>query len=162
MKLINQVSPEFSPSRITHGKKFPFILLIVAVVLMTQLYVAFLPVQKNYQPNDLLQETGALEKTTYDEAHIGMTGGGNIAYFIDDRTIINLDGLINSLKYFRALKTGKANDFIDEMKIDYIYGNEYMITKSDPYGDIFQGHLEKVKNTSITGNFTLYRYNPNK
>ena len=47
-----------------------------------------------------------LEKATPPGAFIGSTGGGVVAYFIKDRTIINLDGLMNTTEYFRLLKEG--------------------------------------------------------
>lgn len=125
---------------------------------MTELF----PLSGKPNSETILDEVQHLEQSTDSGSIIGMTGGGNIAYFINDRTIINLDGLINSPKYFRALKTGKANDFINEMQIEYIYGSEYMLTKSDPYKDIFAGHLEKIQNRYISDSFSLYRYNPYK
>ena len=80
----------------------------------------------------------ALEEHTEPGSLIGSTGGGVIGYFIQDRTIINLDGLINSHEYFQALEAYEANDYLDRVGLDYIYGNPYMITSSDPYMNIFR------------------------
>jgi len=45
-------------------------------------------------------------------AIIGMTGGGNAGYFIKNRTIINMDGLINSYANFQAVKEEKAGAYL--------------------------------------------------
>jgi len=87
-----------------------------------------------------------------------MPGGGNVAYFMDDRTIVNLDGLVNSPEYFRALKNGTANDFLNKLNLRYVYGKEYMIKSSDPYEAIFVNRLEEIKQIPGTGGFVLYRY----
>ncbi len=50
----------------------------------------------------------AVENETPPGSIIGSTGGGVVAYFIKDRTIINLDGLMNSTTYFSLLKKGDA------------------------------------------------------
>ncbi len=96
-----------------------------------------------------------LEQATEPGAVIGSTGGGNIAYFIHDRTIVNLDGLMNSVTYFKSMKNGTASFFLDQMGLDYVFGNAYMITESDPYNTIFANHLEKI---DYFANATLYRY----
>jgi len=44
-----------------------------------------------------------VEKHTPPGSLVGMTGGGNVGYFIRDRTIINMDGLINSFPYFQSV-----------------------------------------------------------
>ena len=72
---------------------------------------------------------------------IGMTGGGLSAYFVPDRTIINLDGLINSADYFSKLKDGKATDFLIENNVKYIYGSELVLLDSDPYRWVFTDTL---------------------
>ena len=100
------------------------------------------------QPLEALTETGSL---------IGSTGGGRIAYFIKDRTIVNLDGLINSPEYFQSLKLGKGAAFLDRMGLEYIIGNNYMLTNSDPYSGLFKDHLLKITNIDDQ---TLFRYIP--
>ncbi len=101
----------------------------------------------------------ALEKETPSGSRIGSTGGGVVAYFIKDRTIINLDGLMNSTDYFHLLKQGKANQYMDEIGMQYLYGNKYMITDSDPYMGLFKNRVEFIKDVWGSG---LYRYFPNK
>jgi len=48
-------------------------------------------------PHPYLVETEQIEKNTRPGSVIGMTGGGVTAYFIHDRTVVNLDGLIMEL-----------------------------------------------------------------
>jgi hypothetical protein len=100
-----------------------------------------------------------LENTTPPGARIGSTGGGVIAYFIHDRTIINLDGLMNSTEYFQLLKEGKATKYLDRIGMDFLYGNKYMITDSDPYMGMFKNRVEFIQDVWGSG---LYRYFPNR
>jgi hypothetical protein len=84
-----------------------------------------------------------------------MTGGGDTAYFVRDRTIVNLDGLINSHGYFQALKKFEAASYLDKIGLRYIYANPYMITKSDPYWQNFAVRLELIQDF---GTVALYKY----
>ncbi len=72
--------------------------------------------------------------------------------------VVNLDGLINSNEYFQYLKAGKANVYLDRIGLDYIYGNDYMLTSSDPYF-IF---TNRVKVEKVILGSTLFRYLPNR
>ncbi len=101
----------------------------------------------------------AVEKETPVGAKIGSTGGGVVAYFIKDRTIINLDGLMNSTYYFHLLKQGNANIYMDEVGMQYLHGNKYMITDSDPYMGLFKNRVEFMKDVWGSG---LYTYLPGK
>lgn len=107
---------------------------------------------------DYLAETRELEFYTNENSLIGMTGGGETAYFIHNRTIVNLDGLINSKEYFEALKTATADRFLSDMGLDYVYGNPYMLLETEPYRAIFTGRLEPVGFIRGGSSFTLYRY----
>jgi hypothetical protein len=106
---------------------------------------------------DYLVGIHALEDSTEPGSLIGSTGGGVIGYFIKDRTIVNLDGLINSPEYFSLLKIGHGAVFLDRMGLDYVFGSETVLTQSDPYSEIFANHLLKVDYKSEG---TLYRYIP--
>jgi len=107
---------------------------------------------------DYLSEVRQLEANTREGSLIGMTGGGNFAYFIQNRTIINLDGLINSADYFHAMKTGTAQQWLDDLPLDYAFGKEYTLTVSDPYNVIFADRLEKIGEIQGDERFTLFRY----
>jgi hypothetical protein len=137
-------------------------LVCVLIIINFSIYVIRkVPFDNGSKSNEFLEEIRILENSTESGSRIGMPGGGNIAYFINNRTIINLDGLMNSPDYFKALKTGKAVDFINMMKISYIYAKEYMVQESDPYAGIFKGHIEKILTLTDTDSFVLYKYYPN-
>src|SRR3990172_13312504 len=55
----------------------------------------------NYFPADrpYMEVLPYLEENAPPGSVIGMTGGGNVGYLIHDRTIVNMDGLINSNEY---------------------------------------------------------------
>jgi hypothetical protein len=106
--------------------------------------------QHSYQ-----QETAALQQTTQPGSVIGMTGGGVTAYFIQDRTVVNLDGLINGKEYFEQLKKGNADEYFESIKMQYVYGAPSMLLDSDPYRWVLEGHLTPIHQF---GDSTLYAY----
>ncbi|MFZ5879709.1 MAG: hypothetical protein ACOY0R_10085 [Chloroflexota bacterium] len=88
-----------------------------------------------YGPNlPYLDSVRFLEEHTPPGAMIGMTGGGNVGYYIQDRTIVNMDGLINSPAYFEALQAGQANSYLQAIGLDYIFANPGIL-KALPYRD---------------------------
>ena len=110
--------------------------------------------------NYYLGDVDGLMMHTEPGSLIGMTGGGTTAYFLEDRTVINLDGLMNSLEYLRAMQAGTATAFLDELGLDYVFGNEYMVTSSAPYYHILDNRLEKIGLITGPSSFTLFRYGP--
>jgi hypothetical protein len=78
-----------------------------------------------------------LEANTGPGALIGMTGGGNIGYFIHDRTIVNMDGLINSYAYYQALRAGRADQYLASIGLDYIFSNPDIL-QNPPYNGQFE------------------------
>ena len=120
-----------------------------------KLFPASVPLEKQAA---YLEEIRDLEKHTNEKTLIGMTGGGLTAYFIQNRTIVNLDGLINSKEYFNSLRDGTAHLFLDNMGLDYVYGNSYMLLESDPYQQIFSGRIGEIGMIHGEMNFTLYRF----
>jgi hypothetical protein len=80
------------------------------------------------------------EHTTPDDV-IATIGSGTIGYFLVEYRIINMDGLINSADYFEHLKSGTVSQFLDEMGVDYVYGNDYLVTQARPYGENLADHL---------------------
>jgi hypothetical protein len=100
----------------------------------------------------------AVEQMTPPGSLIGSTGGGVIAYFIQDRTIVNLDGLMNSNEYFQLMKKQQAHLYLDRIGLNYVYGNKYIITDSEPYVATFK---DRVKEIGMVGGSTLFKYEPN-
>lgn len=84
-----------------------------------------------------------LEENTEVGALIGMTGGGNAGYFIHERTIINMDGLINSNSYFQALRAGRGDEYLAALGMDYIFANPDILL-NPPYFGQFDEWSEKV------------------
>jgi len=139
------------------------ILLMLGILLVLFLHTRFI---LNLSPQvvapeneaNYLQTARELEKYTDEGSLIGMTGGGTTAYFIENRTIVNLDGLINSAEYFQALKTGTAGDFLDRLPLDYVYGKPYILFDTEPYGQIFTTRLKEIGYIHGGDAFTLFRY----
>lgn len=86
-----------------------------------------------------------IEELTPPGSYIGITGGGGIAYFIEGRTVVNLDGLINSKTYFEKLQAGVATEILDTMPLGYVYANKFIIQETKPYRDNFAGRLKPVE-----------------
>jgi hypothetical protein len=116
-----------------------------------------LVVPKVYQ-TAYVAETRAVESYTEPNSKIGMTGGGLVAYFIQNRTVVNLDGLINSMEYFNAMKSGTATQFLDKLPLNYVYGKPYMLLGSDPYETFLKDRLVEIGYIRGNEGFTLYKY----
>jgi len=99
-----------------------------------------------------------LEEATPPGSIIGMTGGGMQGYFTTDRIIVNLDGFINSQEYYQSMINNTTTRFLENMKLDYVYGNSYMLFESDPYREIFTGRLDLVKKLYGTEDSYLYKF----
>ena len=97
----------------------------------------------NYFPADrpYMEVLPFIEANTNPGDIIGMTGGGNAGYFIHDRTIVNMDGLINSYDYFRALQKGEAPIYLSQRGITIIFANPGLLS-IPPYNGQFQPYLE--------------------
>ncbi len=84
-----------------------------------------------------------LEEHTEPGSLIGLTGGGNVGYFIHDRTILNMDGLINSYAYFQALQTRRGGEYLYNIGLDYVLANP-VILDQQPYKGQFNDYLEPL------------------
>jgi hypothetical protein len=82
-----------------------------------------------------------LEEHTVPGSLIGMTGGGNAGYFIHDRTIVNMDGLINSYPYFQALQSRQAGAYLAEIGLDYVLANPTILDQQ-PYKGQFNEYMD--------------------
>jgi hypothetical protein len=96
-----------------------------------------------------------LEEHTEPGSIIGMTGGGNAGYFIQERTIINMDGLINSYPYFEALKARQAGAYLEKIGMDYVLANPTILGQQ-PYKGQFNEYMNPL-NVSYGGK-RLMRY----
>jgi hypothetical protein len=82
-----------------------------------------------------------LEEHTEPGSMIGMTGGGNVGYFLHDRTIVNMDGLINSYAYFQAVQARQGGEYLYQIGLDYVLANP-VILDQQPYKGQFNEYLE--------------------
>ncbi len=102
-----------------------------------------------------------IEENTELGAVIGMTGGGNFAYYIKDRTVVNMDGLINSYDYFKALQSNQAPQYLHEKTgMNYVFANPYLLLSTAPYGSQFQGWIEEIPELPAYGNKQILRFGP--
>ncbi|KAA0275405.1 MAG: hypothetical protein EDM79_07600 [Chloroflexi bacterium] len=101
----------------------------------------------------LMEVVAYIEANTSENEIIGMTGGGNVGYFIKDRTIVNMDGLINSYEYFRVLQNGDAPLYLRERGMTVIFANPRLLALPPYYGQ-FAPFLERY--SSFGGKDLLY------
>jgi len=135
--------------------------ILVAAILLPQAWnftavmVARMP-HGVYGPDlPYLDSVRFLEERTPPGAMIGMTGGGNVAYYIQDRTLVNLDGLINSPAYFAALQAGQANQYLAGIGLDYVFANPGIL-KALPY----QGQIGTGAVIARYGGKSLMEFKP--
>jgi small basic protein len=88
---------------------------------------------------------------------IGVTGGGTIGYFLQDRTIVNLDGLANSVEYFRRSQDHDGTRALKAIGLDYVFAPGGMLPATEPYLDTFDRSLVPVARES---GMQLFRFDP--
>lgn len=110
---------------------------------------------RGYYPPDrpYMEVLTYLEANTIPGEIIGMTGGGNVGYFIKDRTIVNMDGLINSYEYFHVLQEGEAAMYLRERGMTVVFANPRLLALPPYYGQ-FAPYLERY--SSYGGKDLLY------
>ncbi|MBI1795366.1 MAG: hypothetical protein HYR70_14410 [Chloroflexi bacterium] len=103
--------------------------------------------QMTYSPpppgTPYVQVVPFLESHTQSGDVIGMTGGGNVGYFIRNRTIVNMDGLINSNEYFQALKNGTGSDYLYDKGMRYVFANPDILS-ANPYRGQYTNRLQPI------------------
>jgi hypothetical protein len=136
---------------------------LILIALMAYVVISFsLLLGHRYSYNafpddENMVQTRFIEDNTEPGSLVGMTGGGTTAYFIKDRTIINLDGLINSNKYFESLRAGEGALFLQELGLEYVCCSRFNLQKTDPYEAMFDDRLETVVEQNA---MTLFRFIP--
>jgi hypothetical protein len=140
LHLILKPFQKFKPARIV----FQFIALFAGLYLAGRLGHYFIMVMPyNTYPKDMpyMDVIPFLEENTPPGAIIGMTGGGNVGYFIHDRTIVNMDGLINSYAYFKSLQAGTATEYLRDHGLQIVFANSQLLGTPPYYGQ-FDPYLE--------------------
>ena len=82
-----------------------------------------------HEGHEYMEIIAVVEEHTEEGTLIGMTGGGNLGYFIKNRTIVNMDGLINSYEYFQLHKEGRGDEHFEAMKLDYVFSNPLILAE---------------------------------
>lgn len=138
--------------------------IVLGAVLLTSAALISGFIEYNLQRFPFRQETAYpqslayvayLQENTEPGSVIGMTGSGMAGYFIEDRLVINLDGLINGVEYYEALRAGTIDQYLEALQIDYLYGNSYILQESEPYAAPLNPHLDSISDFQ---NIVLYRY----
>lgn len=119
-----------------------------------------MPYQDPHASEPYMDMLPILEGYTEPGSIIGMTGGGNAGYFITDRTIVNMDGLINSYDYFQAVKEEKGGEYLQKIGLNYVFGSYYILTESMPYRPNLAGRLQKIPGVPTYGNKELLHFVP--
>ncbi len=136
--------------RILKGKIKPinFALELASIVLSIFLAYQFCNWVYSYMrynsfPSDLpyMSVLPYIEENTSPGSIIGVTGGGNLGYFIHDRTIVNMDGLINSNEYFHALQNGEAPVYLRQHGVTILFASPRLLG-FPPYNGQFAPYLE--------------------
>ena len=164
MRLLHKLdrAPQSKLSRIARWPlgRMPW-LMTIAVMLyyflsFATMVIQRMPWQTNHSLSAYMDVLPFLEANTEEGALIGMTGGGNVGYFIRGRTIVNMDGLINSYPYFLALQAGHADAYLKRIGLDYIFANPNILQQM-PYQGQFDEWSEKI---GRFGKKELLRYSP--
>jgi hypothetical protein len=144
-----------------NGRVIQTIVILLGMVMIVH-YDALLlhqisPTVTAQKANNYLLGIKELEKVTEPGSIIGSTGGGVIAYFIQDRTIVNMDGLMNSTEYFQLMEKHDASSYFNRIKLNYVYANPVIIDLSEPYIWLIKDQLTPL---GAYGGSTLFRYTP--
>lgn len=136
-------------SRVTVPKGLPTAISIGTLFFLSFFYLTFIQTGVR-APGDgsnhfYLQRARWLEANTQPGERVAITGAGNLAYFTQGRTIINMDGLVNTHEYLLALQSGAGAQYLASSGVDYVFGNEYILTETNPYAPMLAGHLEPYR-----------------
>jgi Ca2+/Na+ antiporter len=144
--------------KLPHGNKLvpaSVSLLTIALVLpyaqTSYRAITYAPAQEHFY----LQRAHFLEENTEPGALIGMTGSGSSGYFVQDRTVVNLDGLISSMEYFVHLQNATADEYLKSIGLDYVFGNAYILQNTNPYQWNFENRLEEFQYFEVDDDKTL-------
>lgn len=129
---------------------YPLIWTVVGLISLGMAFVYcrntywLMPYKQRHANTAYVQTLPFLESSTQPGAVIGMTGGGNVGYFIHDRVIVNMDGLINSNEYFQNLKNGTGSDYLYNTGMRYVFANPNLL-EALPYRGQYTNRLQPVK-----------------
>ncbi|NPA31444.1 MAG: glycosyltransferase family 39 protein [Chloroflexi bacterium] len=117
------------------------LLLLVAGVRLSQRLVHRFPHQRP-GVHMYLDYARWVEAHTEPGSLIAATGAGSLGYFVQGRTIVNLDGLISNYAYLQAMKQGTRVDYLRNVGLDYALLGKALYNHP-PYQDLTP-YLEEV------------------
>ena len=130
--------------RIKHIHRTAWVITLLFGYFMGQIYWAGIKLTMQYNrwsaDVPMMEIATLLEANTEPGSLIGFTGGGNVGYFIQDRAILNMDGLINSPEYFEHLQNGTAGEYLASLGLDYVLANPGILDRQ-PYEGQFNEYL---------------------
>ena len=130
--------------RIKHIQRTAWVIALFFGFSMAQTYWAGIKLTMQYNrwsaDVPMMEIATLLEANTEPGSLIGFTGGGNVGYFIQDRAILNMDGLINSPEYFEHLQNGTAGEYLARLGLDYVLANPGILDRQ-PYDGQFNEYL---------------------
>jgi hypothetical protein len=157
--IILGISLDHLGRRMKQVQAFVLVLLIIAVIpylIFNIRLVKEFPLDGGVpELYDIDGENAFINRYTQPGDVIGMTGGGLLGYFMPNRTFVNLDGLINSAKYFESLQTIQTEKYFKDIGMDYVYGERGALLDSDPFRWVFTDRLTFIARGSY---FWLFRY----
>ena len=110
----------------------PFVLLLSSVTI----YESALYGAKDPRVNRFLLASEWINSNLPKNIMIGAHSSGTLGYFVEDRSVINLDGLINSYQYYNVLRNGKFKEYVID-NIDYY--SDYSILDLEKEGLCWSG-----------------------
>ncbi len=130
--------------KIKHIQRTAWVIALLFGYFMGQTYWAGIKLTMQYNrwsaDVPMMEIATLLEANTEPGSLIGFTGGGNVGYFIQDRAILNMDGLINSPEYFEHLQNGTAGEYLASLGLDYVLANPGILDRQ-PYDGQFNEYL---------------------
>ncbi len=85
-----------------------------------------------------------VEAHTEKGAVIGAPGSGALGYFVHDRRVINLDGLISTPAYLHAWQEGKIVPYLHHLHVQYVFAG-YWVKHMAPYKDTLAPYLVNLE-----------------
>ena len=138
-----------SALKLPQGNKLVAVATLILTVTLAIPYLKLPLAVVNYIPSDdehfYLRRANWLEENTEPNSLIGMTGSGSSGYFVQDRVLVNLDGLISSQEYFVHLQNATADEYLESIGVDYVFGNPYILQNTNPYQWNFENRLEEFR-----------------
>ena len=93
-------------------------------------------------PHTYLVQAETVRQEIASDDVIASIGSGALGYFLPEYTVVNLDGLINSIDYLEHMKNGTVIEYLKNMDVRYVLGSPYIVIEAVPYADLVGAYLE--------------------